>query len=90
MLPLVFMIIVGIVSRSNIEHAIGGSVATAGTYATGAQPARDESMRALSLGLGSYVALLASLYFAFVSVKRFLASKAIPRQELQPAARKAA
>jgi hypothetical protein len=90
LLPLVFMVLVGIVSRSSIQQAIAGGIPGEGTYAAGSQQARDESVRAVSLGLGLYVAVLASLYFAFASAKRFRVARSRESRELQPAARKAA
>jgi hypothetical protein len=38
--------------------------------------ARAEMMKAVSLGLGAYISLIASLYFAGAGVKKFLVARA--------------
>ncbi|MFY9561368.1 MAG: hypothetical protein WAQ52_14130 [Terriglobales bacterium] len=89
LLPLVFMVIVGIAVRSTIQSALVGG--NEGPYIEAAKQARDEAMKAVSLGLGTYLSMLASLYFAFTAAKHFRVSKAGEGQELQAAApRKAA
>jgi len=74
MLPLIFMVIVGLMVRSTINNAIGG--APAGPLAEMQQQAQDEMMKAISIGLGIYLSVLASLYFSGVAAKKFLAARA--------------
>jgi hypothetical protein len=80
---------VGIATRSSIQSALGGGAAE-GPYADAAKQARDEAMKAVSLGLGTYLSVLASLYFAYTAAKGFLVSKASEGQELLPSQQKAA
>jgi len=80
-LPLLFMVIVGIALRSSIQTALGGGHAN---------QAGDESMKAVSIGVGTYVSMIAGLYFAFMSAKGFLATKASAAQGRESAQRKAA
>jgi hypothetical protein len=70
LLPLVFMIVIGIAVRINILSTLGG-----GSNAPFADVAKDHgnAMRAVSLGLGAYLSILASLYFAFASAKGLVA-----------------
>jgi hypothetical protein len=72
-LPLAFMVIVALMVRSAINSAFGGSAS--GPYAEMQERAQEEAMKAISLGLGAYLSLLASLYFAGIGVKNFLAAK---------------
>ncbi|HEY1263554.1 MAG TPA: hypothetical protein VGF06_08525 [Terriglobales bacterium] len=74
-LPIVFMIIVAIMVRSSITSAMGPVEGT-GSIAEMQREAQDEMLKAISLGFGSYLSILASLYFAGVGVKNFLAAKA--------------
>ena len=69
--PLLFMVIVGLVIRSNMQSAFSGGN-TASVYA---QQMQDEAMRGVSLGFGAYISGLVSLYFAAMGAKRFLATK---------------
>jgi hypothetical protein len=78
LLPLVFMLIVGLVARNSIHSAIAGPAAELGSYG---QQMQSEVMSAVSLGVGTYLSLLASLYFAAIGVKRFLAAKATGAQD---------
>ncbi len=71
LLPVVFMAITGLMVRSSITSAFGGNDAGS----VGAQM-QDEAMKAVSLGFGTYLSILASLYFAGMGVKDFLAAKA--------------
>jgi hypothetical protein len=73
LLPLAFMLFVGIMIRSSIQSAMGGNVE--GPAAEMQRQAQDEIMKAISLGFGTYISLLASLYFAGVGAKQFLAAK---------------
>jgi len=74
-LPLVFMVIVGIMVRSSLSTAMGGGVAASGPFAEAQKQATDEMMKAFSYGLGTYLSILISLYFAGIGVKNFLAAK---------------
>ncbi len=74
-LPLLFMFMAGIMLRSSVNSAIGADVG--GPLGDMARQAREEAMRAISLGFGSYLSALASLYFAAVSIKNFLLSRAL-------------
>jgi hypothetical protein len=74
LLPLLFMIIVGLMVRSSINSAMGP--AASGSYAEMQQQAQDEMMKAISIGMGIYLSVLASLYFAGVGLKNYLAGKA--------------
>jgi len=75
LLPLVCMVIVGIMVRSSINSAMG-PVPTGGMYADMQRQAQDEMSKAISYGMGMYLSVLASLYFAGVGLKNYLAAKA--------------
>ncbi len=74
-LPLVFMVIVGIMVRNSISNAMG-PMPTGGMYGDMQRQAQDEMSKAISIGMGAYLAILASLYFAGVGLKNYLAAKA--------------
>jgi hypothetical protein len=76
LLPLLFMVVVGIMLRSNLNSAMGGGVA-AGPYAEMQRQAQDEMMKAISIGMGIYLSVLVSLYFAGVAAKNHLVAKAV-------------
>jgi hypothetical protein len=82
LLPLAFMVIVGIAVRSNIHGALGDGSSDVGKQT-------HEAMKAVSLGLGAYLSILASLYFAFTSAKGLLVA-ASEGQALESTQRKAA
>ena len=86
--PLVFMIIVGIMVRSSLSSAMGGGAA--GPYGDLQKQASDEMMKAVALGLGTYLSLLITLYFAGVGTKKYLAAKASDVQTYQQAPKMAA
>jgi hypothetical protein len=46
-----------------------------------ARQAREETMKAVSLGFGSYVSGLVSLYFAGVPGKKFLLARALDTEQ---------
>src|SRR5450631_1497604 len=73
LLPLLFMAIVGIMIRSSIHSAFGGGGSDAEAIG---QQMQDQAMSAVSLGLGTYLSVLVSLYFAGMGTKQFLAAKA--------------
>jgi hypothetical protein len=70
LLPLLFMLLVALVVRNAIASA------TAGAPAEMMDAARDEIAKQISIGMGAYVSLLAAIYLAFVSVKKFLVAGA--------------
>ena len=72
-LPLLFLLSVGLAVRSSISSAFSDPSGAAQAFA---DQAREEAMKAVSLGLGAYLSGLASLYFAAVGVKKFLIAKA--------------
>ena len=72
-LPLLFMLIIALMARSQIG-SIGGAD-TAGIPPEMLQQMRDEAMKAVSIGMGAYLSLLVGLYFSAVSVKSFLVSR---------------
>jgi hypothetical protein len=74
-LPLVFMLMVWMVLRSSINSSMGADVS--GPLGDMARQARQEAMQAVSLGLGSYLSGLVSLYFTGLAAKKFLLAKAV-------------
>ncbi|OJV39975.1 MAG: hypothetical protein BGO25_09250 [Acidobacteriales bacterium 59-55] len=70
LLPLLFMLLVALLVRSAISSA------TAGAPTEMMDAARSEIMKQVSIGMGAYVSLLAAIYLAFISVKKFLVAKA--------------
>lgn len=76
-LPLAFMLLVLLVVRHNLNSGFEAAGSSgAGPFGDFARQAREEAMKAVSMGLGAYVALLASVYFAGAAVRRFLVSRA--------------
>ena len=73
LLPLAFMVVIGLMVRSSLQSAMGGNVD--GPMGEMAKQARDEAMKAVSPGLGTYLSVLASLYFAGTSTMQYLAGK---------------
>ncbi len=86
LLPLIVMVIVGIAARGSIARWFG---VNEGPYVDTARQAR-EAVKAVSLGIGSYVSILASLYLAFKSAEHFRSSKVREAPGLDPTQRKAA
>jgi hypothetical protein len=84
LLPLVFMVVVGIAVRSSIHGALADGSADV------SKQSHDETMKAVSLGLGTYLSILASLYFAFTSAKGYLVATASEGEGLESTQRKAA
>jgi hypothetical protein len=85
-LPLLLMVIVAFSVSSRVSSAFddGGNANAARAprgsiyqmQAEAQRQAREEMMKAVSLGMGAYLSVLASLYFAGTGVKRFLVAKA--------------
>jgi hypothetical protein len=87
-LPLVFMLFVGIMVRSSIHSAMGG--AADGPLAEMQRQAQEEMMKAISLGFGTYLSVPVSLYFAAVAAKQFLLARALNTEVPQRSNRAAA
>jgi hypothetical protein len=78
-LPLLFMLMAGIMLRSSMNNALGGDVS--GPLGDLARQAREETMKAVSLGFGSYLSVLVSVYFAGVAGKKFLLARALNTEQ---------
>lgn len=76
MLPLIFMVVVGLMVRSSLHGMMGGGAAE-GPFAEMQKQAQDEMMKAISVGFGTYLSVLVSLYLAAVSAKQFLVARAV-------------
>jgi hypothetical protein len=76
LLPLPFMVIVWIMIRSSIGSSMGGGGRADGPFGDAMKQAREEIMKAISFGFGTYLSFLVSLYFAAMGTKQFLAAKA--------------
>ena len=75
-MPLIFMIFVALMAGSSLHSALSWNSNTQGMFAEMQQGVQDETMKAISLGLGAYVSLLASLCLAGIGAKKFLVEKA--------------
>lgn len=75
LLPLLFMMLVGLLAHSSYNSALGGTGADANNPFM--QQMRDELSKAISIGFGVYLSALASLYFAGMAVKDFLGTPKI-------------
>ena len=77
-LPLLFMLLVALLVRRAISSAAGGGSSEIATQVPSEMidMARKEMMKAISLGMGAYISILAALYLGFISVTKFLAAKA--------------
>lgn len=73
-LPLAFMIAVGIMVRSSMHTAMGGTLD--GPLGEMQRQAQQEMMSAVSLGFGTYLSALVSLYLAAIGAKQFLIARA--------------
>jgi hypothetical protein len=78
LLPLLFMLFVGIMVRSSLHSMTGGAVD--GPIADMQRQAQDEMLSAIKIGFGSYLSLLVSLYLAAIAAKQFLAARAVNTQ----------
>jgi len=54
-----------------------GAGAAEGPFAEMQKQAQDEMMKAISVGFGTYLSALVSLYLAAISAKQFLVAKAV-------------
>lgn len=77
-LPLIFMLMAAFMLRSSLNSSMGGEVS--GPLGDLARQAREEAMKAISLGLGSYLSGVVSLYFAGVGIKKFLLARGLDTQ----------
>jgi hypothetical protein len=91
-LPLVFMVVVALLIRHALYSALGAAGNAAGfgggaeyesMFADMQRQAKAEAMKAVSIGAGAYLSVLASLYFAVVGVKGFLVRRAGDRALIQ-------
>jgi hypothetical protein len=73
LLPLIFMLAVGILVRSSLHNAFGGAVNS--PYANVQKQAQEEFLKAISLGFGAYLSLVVSSYFTVIAAKQFRAAK---------------
>ena len=71
--PLVFMLIVWAAAHSSLQSAFGGDAG--GPLGEMARQVQAEAMKAISLGMGAYLSILVSLYFAATATLKFLAAK---------------
>jgi hypothetical protein len=72
--PLLFMVMVALILRSSLG-SLGGNDA-GNQFAGMAAQMREEAMKVVSVGMGGYLSLLVSLYFAAIGLKEFLAARA--------------
>jgi hypothetical protein len=86
-LPLLFMLLVGILIRSNIQSSLGNSVNAA--YGMQRQ-LQEQAMKAISLGFGTYTSILVSLYFAANSAMQFFEARTSGSPEIERSQRAAA
>jgi hypothetical protein len=75
MFPLLFMAFVLIAVRSSLSDALGTG-AVPQEMREMAEQARAEAMKAVSIGFGTYLSAITSVYLAVVSAKQFLVSRA--------------
>jgi hypothetical protein len=73
LLPFLFMLFIAVMVRSTVHSAMGG--VAEGPLAEVQRQAQDEMMNAISIAYGAYLAAVASLYLAAVSLKAFLLAR---------------
>ncbi len=88
LLPLALMLIVALVISSKLSSALGGSGFGGGAeldsmYSDMRRQAKAEAMKAISIGAGAYLSVLASLYFAATGLKGYLVRRATDRAVTQ-------
>lgn len=81
LLPLALMLIVALIVAGKLSSALG--VPADAMYADMQRQARAEAMKAISIGAGAYLSMLASLYFAATGLKGYLVRRAIDRAVTQ-------
>jgi hypothetical protein len=75
-LPLLFMLIVGLIAHSSLNSAMGVGAAGVDPNDPMVKEMTQQVTQAISIGFGVYLSLLLCLYFAARAVKDFLAAKA--------------
>lgn len=93
LLPLALMLLVAAVIYIKLSNALGAAGEFAGGLGAGAEfdsmyadmqrQAKAEAMKAVSIGAGAYLSVLASLYFAAVGLKGYLVRRATDRAVTQ-------
>jgi hypothetical protein len=86
--PLLFMVVIGILLARNLQGTLAGP--NEGAYQSLQKHAQEQLMQAVSIGVGTYLSMLLSLYFAALGVKNFLAAKAIEPSVVEKTHRAAA
>ena len=86
--PLLFILVIGILLARNLQGTSAGPYE--GAYQSLQRQAQEQLMQAVSIGVGTYLSMLLSLYFAAVGVKNFLAAKAIKPSVVEKTHRAAA
>jgi len=88
LLPLSFLFLVGALLRRNAGSLLPNGIG--GLHRQLAMQPREELTYATSLGLGMYLSIVISVYFAFVSVKQFRHSKGTENRGIEQSRRAAA
>ena len=76
LLPLLFMIAVSLMIRSSI-NSIGGD----GTGNPMVTQMREEAMKAISMGMGVYLSVTVSAYFAAIGARQYLVGRSGDHQQ---------
>jgi hypothetical protein len=79
LLPLGFMLLVGWMVRSSVQGPFGDAD---GAYLALQRQGQDGIMKAMRLGVGSYLSMIVSVYLATLSVRQFLAGEGSEPQGL--------
>ena len=87
LLPLLFMLLVGILIRSDIQSSFASSVNA--TYGMQRQ-LQEEITKAISVGFGTYTSILVSLYFAANSAMQFFEARTNKSPEIERSQKAAA
>jgi hypothetical protein len=75
-LPLLFMLIVGLIAHSSLNSAMGMGGTGVDPNDPMVKEMTQQVSQAITIGVGVYLSLLACLYFAAMGVKDFLGAKA--------------
>lgn len=87
-LPIVFVVVIGIVVHSGLNTTLAGG--TGGASEETSKQVREGASKAISLGLGTYVSVVACVYFAFISAQSFLVTATGAKERVETSPRKAA
>jgi len=68
--PLIFLSVVSLAARSSLNSLLAGIAPEV------ADAAREEILQRISLGFGAYLSVVAALYLSFISMRRFIATRA--------------